>query len=120
VTTPHLISALEDLDDPAPAFRSEHEDAPARRQPGALVELFVEGEAPYIVRVTNRERIGYEKAAARHREWPAMEQGQHFAMTFVCWAAAKRAGHTSLTFEAFADVLEDYDVLDSEPADPTR
>jgi hypothetical protein len=99
---------------------AELEETPARRQRGALVELFVDGEAPYRVRITNRERIAYEQTAARHKEWPSREQGQHFAMTFCSWAAAKRAGLTTLTFERFCDVLEDWDVLEEEATDPTR
>lgn len=117
-TTPHLISALNDLDD---AERSELNTAevPARRQPGQIAELFVEGEDPYTVRITNRERIAFEKVAARHKEWPTFDNGRHFVMTFVCWAAAKRAGRTALTFEQFQDVLLDWD-LEDQPADPTR
>jgi hypothetical protein len=72
------------------------DEAPARRQPGQLVELMVEGQEPFTVRVLN------------------------FAMTFVCWSAAKRAGLTALGFDAFAEVLEDYDVVAEAPADPTR
>jgi len=101
-------------------LNTDLEEIPARRQPGHLVELFVEGQDPFTVRLTNRERIAYEKVAAKHPEWPATDQGQHFAMTFVCWAAAKRAGHTTTTFEQWQDVLEDYEVAQDVPADPTR
>jgi hypothetical protein len=94
------------------------EPAPARRQPGALVEVFVAGQDPYRVRITNRERIAYEKQCARHKEWPAT--GQSFAMTFVTWSAAKRAELTTLTFEQWQDALEDWDEIAEEPADPTR
>jgi hypothetical protein len=96
------------------------DEAPARRQPGQLVELMVEGQEPFTVRVLNRDRIAYERAAARHKEWPPAAVGQNFAMTFVCWSAAKRAGLTALGFDAFAEVLEDYDVVAEAPADPTR
>jgi hypothetical protein len=96
------------------------EEAPARRQPGQLVELFIEGEDPYTVRVTNPDRIAYEMAAARHKEWPPLATGRNFAMTFVTWAAAKRTGRTSLRFEQWQDVLLDYDAVDEVPADPTR
>jgi hypothetical protein len=75
---PHLISALEQLDDDQPAALEVVEEAPARRQPGSLVEVFVEGEDPYTVRVTNRDRIAYEKTAARHKEWPAPGERPQF------------------------------------------
>lgn len=129
---PHLIDALEQLDeqlDSTSSYRDETSDgptvedtteAPARRQVGQLVEVFLEGADPYTVRITNRERIAYEKAAARHREWPPMATGQNFAMTFVCWSAARRAGLTGLTFEAFADQLDDYEVVTETAADPTQ
>lgn len=115
MTTPHLISALEQLDDDL-----DVDAAPPRRQPGRLVELFVEGEQPYTVRVANRETIAYEKTLARHKEWPALEHGQHFAMTFMVWTAAKRDGRTSLTFEAWQDALIDWEIVQDRPADPTR
>jgi hypothetical protein len=114
-----MTAALNRSDLNASPTVADLEEAPARRQPGRLVTLFVEGQEPFEVRITNRERIAYEKVSARHPEWPPTETGQHFAMTFVCWAAAKRAGLTSTTFEQWQDLLEDYDVLE-EPADPTR
>jgi hypothetical protein len=107
---PHLISALEQLDDDQPtALEVVEEEAPARRQPGSLVELFVEGEDPYTVRVTNRDRIAYEKTAARHKEWPAPENGRSFVMTFLVWNAARRAGRTAVTFDQWQAVLEDWE-----------
>jgi hypothetical protein len=96
------------------------EEVPAARQPGSLVELFVEGQAPYAVRVGNRELIAYEKAAARHKEWPPRENGRHFAMTYCTWSAARRAGRTDATFEQWQELLEDYDIVQDVPADPTR
>lgn len=125
MTAPHIIDALAELDqhtqfDPGPHVPQAEPEVPARRQPGTVVQLFVEGEEPYTVLITNRERLAYEKTAARHKEWPAMEVGRNFAMTFVCWSAARRAGHTALTFEQFCDVLLDYDEVKDAPADPTR
>ena len=119
---PHLISALEQLDDEfengtTPPLEDEPE-TPARRQPGQLIEVMVEGEEPYNVRVANRELIHYEKLAARHKEWP--EQGRNFVMTFCTWSAARRAGRTSVTFEKWQEVLEDWNPVKDVPADPTR
>jgi hypothetical protein len=95
-------------------------EAPARRQPGQLVDLWLDGaDEPVTVRVTNRERIHYEKTAARHK-WPAPAEAQNLAMTFVCWSAAKRAGLTQSTYEQFEEALIDYDVIEAAPADPTR
>lgn len=99
----------------------EFEEVPERRQPGALIEVWVDGEpAPYPVRVTNRERLHFEKTRAKHREWPAPADGQSFAMTFVTWSAAKRAGKTDATFEQWQELLLDWETVEDTPADPTR
>jgi hypothetical protein len=94
------------------------DEAPARRQPGIRVACHLEDDTLEVT-ITNRERIHYEKTAAKHKFPPARE-AQNLAMTFVCWSAAKRAGLTALTWEQWEDALLDYDTLDEEPADPTR
>jgi hypothetical protein len=108
--------------DPRPGESpDEVADAPVGRQPGQLVELFVEGTPePFTVRVLNRDRIAYEKTAMRHREWPPIEHGQSHAMTFVTWCAARRLGLTELKFEAWETALEDWNVIGEQPSDPTR
>lgn len=94
--------------------------APARRQPGARVLCQLDGHPDVEVHVTNRERLAYEKTAARHSEWPAPERGHSFVMTFVTFAAAKRAGHpAATTFDAWQEILLDWDEV-AEPADPTH
>jgi hypothetical protein len=101
------------------------EDVPTRRQPGQLIEVLVEGQDPYTVRVANRELIAYEKTAARHKEWPMPTQerpelGRHFQMTFCTFVAAKAAGRFEGTFELWEKVLEDWNVVRDVIADPTR
>lgn len=114
MTLPHDRSELNAADD------LEAAEPPARRQPGQLVELFLEGnDEPVVVRVTNRERIHYEKVQ-NARKWPKAADAQNLAMTFVCWSAAKRAGLTEATFEQFEEVLLDYETVEDAPADPTR
>lgn len=108
------------VDDQQPDVDDEPAEPPARRQPGRVVELFVENEEPYTVRIANRETIAYEKTAARHKEWPSLERGQHFAMTFMVWVAAKREGRTSTTFDQWQEALIDWEVVEQKPADPTR
>jgi hypothetical protein len=108
---PHLISALQDLDTA---------EVPARRQPGHVFTVFVEGSEPFDVRIVNRDRIALEKAAARHKEWPDPKTSPNFAVTFLTWSAAKRAGDTTLTFDQWQDALEDYEQVTEEPGDPTR
>ena len=97
------------------------EPAPPHRQPGALVRVDLDGyPEPLEVRVTNRDRIAFEKTAARHKEWPDPARSQSFVMTFVTFAAAKRAGHpAATTFEAWQEIVLDWDEV-PDPADPTR
>lgn len=127
---PHIIDALAALDEPTfdPAQTTQHDpdfEAPARRQAGQLIEVLIEGQDPYTVRVANREVIAYEKTAARHREWPQPtadnpQLGRHFQMTFCTFAAAKRVGRFEGTFDQWCEVLEDWNVVTEAPADPTR
>ena len=128
MTAPHY-GPFDAEDTPVPAgglvdhlnAAAELDEAPPRRQPGTLVEVFVEGCEPYTVRITNRERLEFEVTAARHKEWPSRADGQTFAMTFVTWAAARRAGRYDGNFAAWQNDLIDWDVLDEQvPADPTR
>lgn len=122
---PHLISALEELDEQLEQNEQhvlETVEAPRRRQPGSLVEVWLEGaDEPFQVRITNRDRIAFEKTAARHREWPTLADGaRNFAMTFLTWSAAKRTELTALTFAQWEVALVDFDVIDEAPADPTQ
>lgn len=117
MTTPHLINALEQLDELAPA----DVEAPARRQLGTLWHVHLDGgDTPLEVRTTNRDMIAWEKTRARHREWPSSDDAPIFATTFVVWNAAKRAGLTALTFEQFTDAAVELERITEEPADPTR
>jgi hypothetical protein len=121
---PHLISALEDLDrdlDQNERDVLEVIEAPKRRQPGALVEVWLVGDdEPFTVRITNQDHIARELTAARHKEWPSVDVGRNFAMTFLTWSAAKRAELTALNFDQWRTQLVDYNVIDEAPADPTR
>lgn len=100
------------------------DEAPARRQYGQLVEVVLENGTPdpdvFTLHVANPDRIRYEKTAAKHPEWPPLAIGRNFAMTFVTWAAAQRAGKTGLTFPQWEAALLDYDAIEDVPADPTR
>jgi hypothetical protein len=96
------------------------DEPPARRQPGQLVELWLDGaDEPVTVSIDNRDRIAFEKVQTK-RGWPKAADAQNLAMTFVCWSAAKRAGLTTATYEQFEAALVDYDVIKDVPADPTR
>ena len=103
------LADLADLDD----------EAPARRQPGQLIEVFLDGQEPFTVRVVNPDRIAFERVRAS-RKWPAPAEAQSLAMTFVTWNAAKRAGSTTLTYEQWEQALMEWETVEDTPADPTR
>lgn len=58
----------------------------------------------FTVRVTNRERILWERTARKH-EWGEATDSPHEALTFMAWSAARRAGDPagSYTFQQFVD-----------------
>lgn len=109
-----LIDALADLDTPPDT------DAPARRLPGQRVDVYLEDGSTCTVRVGTRERIAFERTAARHRDWPAAEAAPLFVMSFCLWSAATRAQETALSFDAWTTAVIDWDVIAEDPADPTR
>lgn len=95
------------------------EEAPRRRQQGQRIEVYLEGVDPFVVSVDNRDRIAYETVQNKHK-WPKAADAQNLAMTFVCWSAAKRTGRTAMPFEQWRTQLVDWELVEDEPADPTR
>jgi hypothetical protein len=95
------------------------EEVPARRLPGQRFRVELDGAEPFEVRVVVRDRVAYEKTAAKQK-WPDPQAAPNLAMTFLTWTAAKREGLTALTFEQWEARLEDFNAVEDEPADPTR
>lgn len=94
-------------------------EAPRRRQQGQRIEVYLEDADPFVVSVDNRDRIAYETVQNKHK-WPKAADAQNLAMTFVCWSAAKRTGRTAMPFEQWRTQLVDWELVEDEPADPTR
>jgi hypothetical protein len=100
------------------------EEAPRRRQYGALVEVVLDSGDPevpevFTVHVLNPDRIRYEKTRARQKDWPDPRDAGSHMTTFITWAAAKRAGQTELSWEQWEVALLDYDEVKVTTADPT-
>jgi hypothetical protein len=81
---PHIIGALEQLDDDAQLDELDPQPAdsePAPRRGGSPADWSSCSSRAscrhYTVRVANRETIAYEKTLARHKEWPSRDGGQH-------------------------------------------
>lgn len=98
--------------------------APAEEEralPGHRMRVSMSDGAEYTVRVTNRDRVAWDKTAPRHK-WGSASEVPFLASTFLAWSAAYREGLTDLKFEAFSDAcddLEDITELDDD-ARPTR
>ena len=106
---PHLIDALEQLDDVSP-----------HRQLGTHWRVYLEDGTTLDARSTNRDMIAWERTKARHKEWPTNQDAPIFATTFVVWNALRRTGSTALTFDQFTEVAVELEKVDDSPADPTR
>lgn len=87
---------------------------PTRTLPGHYSKVWLAGQAePIEVRVTNRERVLWDKTAPKHK-WGKAEDVPFIAATFCAWAAAKRDGLTDLTHEQWQEVCEDIEGVDED------
>lgn len=107
-------TAADDTETPSPAPLAKTD----RVLPGQLVDVHFDTDS-FRVRVTNRDRIAYEKTAPRHK-WQPMGDAPNFAMTYMTWSAAKRDGQTELTFDQWQAELADYDIVRDDVTFPTQ
>lgn len=88
--------------------------------PGSYADCVWAGD-PFTVRVTNRERVLWDKTSRKH-EWGTAEDSPNFAITFMAWSACKRdqlpAGR--LTLDQFIDQVEDVEGRRVRRVRPTR
>lgn len=85
-----------------------------RTLPGHYSKVWLAGQDdPITVRVTNRERVLWDKTAPKHK-WGKAEDVPFIAATFCAWAAAKRDGLTNLTHEQFQEACEDIEGVDED------
>jgi hypothetical protein len=87
--------------------------------PGQHMRVHMAGGQSFAVRVTNRERVLWDKTAPKHK-WGKADDVPSLATTFTIWGAARREGHYAGTFDAFCDAMEDFDVLSTEDVRPTQ
>lgn len=100
------MTSTNDLDD---AIGTEERTLPGRRirwtdTTGDVQEL----------RVTNRELVAWDKTAPRHK-WGHATEVPFLARSFLAWAAARRDGLTTLTFDQWNG--EEYVIEDIEDED---
>lgn len=84
---------------------------PAGGRPAFVLEL-TDGTTREV-RPAVPDYIRWEKVAARHGESHAFTQ-----TTYIVWAALRRQGDITETFEAFADRVAWFDTLDEVEDDP--
>lgn len=94
-----------------------------RRNTNFRVRLVFDG-VEHEIQTIQADMLRYELTALRQK-WPtlASDAPAMVVMTsFLAWAAGKRLGllPADLTWEAFSERVEDVDVLDVEPVDPTQ
>lgn len=98
---------------------AEAVEPPARRQPGQVFLIQLDGVEPFEVTVDNRDRVRWEKTRGP-RGWPTAAEAQSLCMTFLTWAAARRTNQTALKFEQWEAQLLEWDHVQDAPSDPTQ
>ncbi|AVJ48761.1 hypothetical protein SEA_SALLYSPECIAL_13 [Gordonia phage SallySpecial] len=77
---------------------------------------------PLEVDATNPDRVRWDMTAAKHK-WPAFTEAPFLGLTFLAWAAMRRTGQYTGTFEQFSET-DCVDVTapeeDEAEPDPTR
>jgi hypothetical protein len=106
---------------PTPLHATPTEPEDGRVLPGHRMRVCMNNGDEYTVRITNRDRVAWDKTAPRHK-WGNASEVPFLASTFLAWSAAYREGLTDLKFEAFTDACDDLaDVTETDDdARPTR
>jgi hypothetical protein len=105
---------------PTPLHTATVEPA-ERTLPGHQMRVTMADGTEFDVRITNRDRVAWDKTAPRHK-WGNAGDVPFLASTFFAWSAAYREKLTDLKFEAFQEQCEDLnDVTDAtDDIRPTR
>jgi len=81
---------------------------------GQRVRVCLLDGSDYVVKTIQADRVRYDLTRGKHK-WPPGTEAPFLWFTFLAWAAARREGHTALTFEAFSDVAVSCTALDNDP-----
>jgi hypothetical protein len=90
-----------------------------RTLPGHRMRVSMADGATFDVRITNRDRVAWDKTAPRHK-WGAATEVPFLASTFLAWSAAYREGLTELKFERFQEECDDLSDLSADGEDDAR
>lgn len=75
----------------------------------------------FTVRITNRERVLWDRTARKH-QWGEASDSPHEALTFMAWSASRRTGDPagSYTFQQFVDQVVEVKGRQVKRVRPTR
>lgn len=92
-----------------------------RTLPGHRAQITLDDGSVYVVRISNREYIAWDKTAPR-KKWGSAKDVPFLASSFMAWAAARREGQPpgQLSFDAFQDRAEEVKDLEQEEEDIAR
>jgi len=92
-----------------------------RSLPGHRMHVSMADGSEFDVRITNRDRVAWDKTAPRHK-WGSASEVPFLASTFLAWSAAYREQLTDLKFEQFQEQCDDLRDLTAveDDARPTR
>jgi hypothetical protein len=90
-----------------------------RTLPGHRMRVTMSDGAEFEVRITNRDRVAWDKTAPRHK-WGSAQDVPFLASTFLAWSAAYREGLTELKFERFQDECDDIADIKHDAEDDAR
>lgn len=89
--------------------------------PGNYADCVDAAGRAFTVRITNRERVLWERTARKHG-WGEAADSPYEALTFMAWSGARRIGDPAgqLTFDGFVDQVIDVEGRRVERVRPTR
>jgi hypothetical protein len=92
-----------------------------RTLPGHRAQITMDDGQVYLVRITNREYVAWDKTAPR-KKWGSAKEVPFLASTFMAWAAARREGVPPglLSFEVFQERAEEVKDQEQEEEDIAR
>lgn len=72
-------------------------------------------DAPYEVQASNPELVMWDRTRAKHK-WPATSEAPFLWMTFIAWAASRRAGliPSDVTYEVFEQTTTAIEAIDAD------
>lgn len=89
--------------------------------PGMYADCVTADGREFTVRITNRERVAWDRASRKHG-WGQAEDSPHDALAFVAWQAARNAGDPAgaQTFDQFVAGVPDVEGRQVAKTRPTR